>query len=330
MMMPLTVDGWPCSLFYSFFLFFSLTHALERRKTNAIIATVKFEGSERTNTHTHRPHTHICMLSRVAAVKAPRTHNRRRVTGSSGRRREGGESERQRPNMSQHHFYSAVLLLLLLVMMCCGTGGAAAAGEVASPPGSAKGEFFVWRDKKNEENVDPLCVPSLLKVGNDVFAVAQAKCWEKGAGDDFNGIASELLTLSDGTSKALDKAQLKTEVLEECSTNGGNCPSQPVGAADSQCKTKARVIRPTTVVRGSDIYMLAGNYIIESNPPCAVGNSKPFPFELLLVKGNISVENGNNRIYWNDTYVIPWGSNREKLQSFKSVIGGGGSGVKIE
>ncbi|EKG01123.1 trans-sialidase, putative, partial [Trypanosoma cruzi] len=42
------------------------------------------------------------MLSRVAAVKAPRTHNRRRVTGSSGRRREGGESEPQRPNMSRH------------------------------------------------------------------------------------------------------------------------------------------------------------------------------------------------------------------------------------
>ncbi|EKG03699.1 trans-sialidase, putative, partial [Trypanosoma cruzi] len=38
------------------------------------------------------------MPSRVAAVMAPRTHNRRRVTGSSGRRREGRESERQRPN----------------------------------------------------------------------------------------------------------------------------------------------------------------------------------------------------------------------------------------
>ncbi|KAF8288463.1 trans-sialidase, putative, partial [Trypanosoma cruzi] len=45
------------------------------------------------------------MLSRVAAVKAPRTHNRRRVTGSSGRRREGGDSEPKRPNMSRHHFY---------------------------------------------------------------------------------------------------------------------------------------------------------------------------------------------------------------------------------
>ncbi|EAN96839.1 trans-sialidase, putative [Trypanosoma cruzi] len=78
------------------------------------------------------------MLSRVAAVKAPRTHNRRRVTGSSGRRREGRESEPQRPNMSRHLFYSAVLLLVL-VMMCC--GGAATAevennADASTPSGS--------------------------------------------------------------------------------------------------------------------------------------------------------------------------------------------------
>ncbi|EKG00559.1 trans-sialidase, putative, partial [Trypanosoma cruzi] len=66
------------------------------------------------------------MLSRVAAVKAPRTHNRRRVTGSSGRRREVRESERQRPNMFRRVFTSAVPLLLV-VMMCCSTCGAAAA-----------------------------------------------------------------------------------------------------------------------------------------------------------------------------------------------------------
>ncbi|RNC32617.1 hypothetical protein TcCL_Unassigned04750, partial [Trypanosoma cruzi] len=35
-------------------------------------------GTERTNsTHTAHIHTHICMLSRVAAVKAPRTQYRR-------------------------------------------------------------------------------------------------------------------------------------------------------------------------------------------------------------------------------------------------------------
>ncbi|KAF8277207.1 putative trans-sialidase, Group IV [Trypanosoma cruzi] len=61
------------------------------------------------------------MLSRVAAVKAPRTHNRRRVTGSSGRRREGRESESQRPNMSRRVFTSAVLLLLF-VLMCAAAG----------------------------------------------------------------------------------------------------------------------------------------------------------------------------------------------------------------
>ncbi|KAF8280070.1 trans-sialidase, putative, partial [Trypanosoma cruzi] len=68
------------------------------------------------------------MHSRVAAVRAPRTHNRRRVTGSSGRRREGRESEPQRPNMSRRAFTFAVLLLLV-VMMCCGTGGAGEAEE---------------------------------------------------------------------------------------------------------------------------------------------------------------------------------------------------------
>ncbi|KAF8302184.1 trans-sialidase, putative, partial [Trypanosoma cruzi] len=36
------------------------------------------------------------MLSRVAAVKAPRTHDRRRVTGCGGSRREGRERERGR------------------------------------------------------------------------------------------------------------------------------------------------------------------------------------------------------------------------------------------
>ncbi|KAF8288629.1 trans-sialidase, putative, partial [Trypanosoma cruzi] len=59
------------------------------------------------------------MLSRVAAVKAPRTHNRRRVIGSSGRRREGRECEPQRFNMSRRVFTSAVLLLVM-----CGSGGA--------------------------------------------------------------------------------------------------------------------------------------------------------------------------------------------------------------
>ncbi|PWV05316.1 putative trans-sialidase, Group IV [Trypanosoma cruzi] len=61
------------------------------------------------------------MLSRVAAVMAPRTQNRCRVTGSRGRRREGRESEPQRPSMSRRVFASTVLLLLFVMM--CGAAG---------------------------------------------------------------------------------------------------------------------------------------------------------------------------------------------------------------
>ncbi|RNC44318.1 trans-sialidase [Trypanosoma cruzi] len=100
---------------------------------------------------------------------APRTHNRRRVTGSSGRGRKGRESGKQRPNMSRHVFNSAVLLLLF-VMVCCATCGAAAAVEDSD---SVADPNFAWRGVTDDkETVDSLGVPSILKVGTDVFAVA--------------------------------------------------------------------------------------------------------------------------------------------------------------
>ncbi|EKF30805.1 trans-sialidase, putative [Trypanosoma cruzi marinkellei] len=252
------------------------------------------------------------MHSRVAAVKVPRTHNRRRVTGSSGRRREGRESEPQAPNMSRHHFYSAVLLLLV-VMMCCGSGGGAA--EAA---GQLSGHRFAWKDANSEGEgvtVNSLGVPGLLKVGNDVFAVAEAKC-KKYNVDTTNGIASQLLTVENKKEpkEVLTDAKTKTQILGE-------------GASDQ--KNKVDVSRPTAVVEGGKIYMLVGKYNGIPHDTCQ-RETDATESGLLLVKGNISGENGNNRIYWNDTYVIPWRSNCEQLKSFKSVIGGGGSGVKIE
>ncbi|EKF28137.1 trans-sialidase, putative, partial [Trypanosoma cruzi marinkellei] len=119
-------------LLHDFFHFLHTHTDNKKEEKQARIATVHSEGSERNNsthTHTHRPHTRIYILSRVAAVKAPRTHNRRRVTGSSGRRKEGRESEQQRPNMSWHLFHSAVLLLLVVL---CGTSGAAHAVQTVT------------------------------------------------------------------------------------------------------------------------------------------------------------------------------------------------------
>ncbi|KAF8292192.1 putative trans-sialidase [Trypanosoma cruzi] len=268
------------------------------------------------------------MHSRVAAVKAPRTHNRRRVTGSSGRRREGRESEPQRPNISRHLFYS-VVLLLLLVMMCCGTGGASSKEKSPAqiPPPKT---YFDWRDVKDGETVSSLRVPSLLKVGSDVFAVAEAQCTgKKDTGEgSFTGIASGLLTLTgENPKEELDKTKLKTQVLEECPVEGGNCPSQNAAKEGvSQSETKVHVSRPTTVVEGSDIYMLAGNYSNKGASDDHAGD-----WGLLLVRGNVSgEERKDKRIYWRDTYGLPWAFFVKQHESLTRLIGSSGSGVKMK
>ncbi|EKF32185.1 trans-sialidase, putative [Trypanosoma cruzi marinkellei] len=301
----------------------SLTHALERRKTNAIIATVKFEGSERTNsTHAPATHTYICMHSRVAAVKVPRTHNRRRVTGSSGRRREGGESERQRPNMSRHHFYSAVLLLLV-VTMCCSIG--ASAGEVSAPV-SSKSKPFVWRDKKNEETVSSLRVPSLVEMNGKVFAVAEAQC--KNSSDKlFTGIASKLLALTDRASEEeLVATQVKTQILVECPSNVDECASKDAHVEGSQSEKKVDVSRPTAVVEGGKIYMLVGNY----SQTAVAQESGAEDSGILLVKGDVSQESGTeNKIEWENTNDVSRASLGAELKSWTWLTGGGGLGVDM-
>ncbi|KAF8288082.1 putative trans-sialidase, Group V [Trypanosoma cruzi] len=264
------------------------------------------------------------MLSRVAAVKAPRTHNRRHVTGSRGRRREGGGSEPQRPNISRHHFYSALLLLFLVV--CCGTEGAASSEVTAPGSGNAK-TYFVWRDVKDgEEKVGSLLVPSLVELDGDVFAVAEAHCTKEGEEGDFTGIASELLTWAGEQAKELVTTELKTQVLDECSDDKkGVCSI--ANQAVSQKVKNVHVGRPTTVVEGSDIYMLVGNY---SWTLKAGDQDITDEWGLMLVKGNVSKKEDekSKRILWNDNYIIPW-SYKGNQGSLKRLVGSGGSGIKM-
>ncbi|RNC48045.1 amastigote surface protein 4, partial [Trypanosoma cruzi] len=246
-----------------------------------------------------------------------------RVTGSGGRRREGGESEPQRPNMSRHLFYSAVLLLLV-VMMCCNTGGVEADVR-ASGPGALPKTYFVWRDKKGEETVISLRVPSLVEVKGDVFAVAEAPC-KDGSEKVFTGIASGLLTLSDEESKELGTNAVKTQLLEECPFDKkSGC--HIAGQDDSKTQTRVLLSRPTTVVKGSDIYMLAGNYSWKL--AAGVQGADAGDWGLVLVKGNVSNEISQKRIFWNDTYAIPWNYNKQH-KSLARLVGSGGSGVKME
>ncbi|KAF8304739.1 putative trans-sialidase, Group V [Trypanosoma cruzi] len=268
------------------------------------------------------------MLSRVAAVKASRTHNRRRVTGSSGRRREGRESERQRPNMSRRVFTSAVLLLL--VMMCCGIGGGTAVVDVVEEPSSFP--KFEWKDitEDGDVTVDSLGVPGLLKVGSDVFAVAEAQCNKNGK-SVFTGIASKLLTLTDEPSKEeFDATQVKTQVLVECSSDDvkAGCRVAVEGSGSPNEKI-VDVSRPTAVVNGSDIYMLVGKYCREDAADTCKATSEKFKSGILLVKGTISESGNNNKIHWKETDGVPC-TLGEQQKTLTGLIGGGGSGVKMK
>ncbi|PBJ79313.1 trans-sialidase [Trypanosoma cruzi cruzi] len=251
------------------------------------------------------------MHSRVAAVKAPCTHNRRRVTGSSGRRREGRESEPQRRNMSWHVFNSAVLLLVV-VMICCGSGGTA---KITEEPSS--GPNFQWKDIKSEGegvNVESLRVPGLLKVGSDVFAVAEAQCKES-PDTVFIGIASQIITKTKDKAKeeVLKNAKEKTQVLEE-GTSGKE-------------KKKVDVSRPTAVVDESDIYMLVGKHSHDDAGTCQAGTEK-IKSGILLVKGEVGGEADNKKIDWKTTDGVPC-TLGAKHESLTQLFGGGGSGVKM-
>ncbi|KAF8284486.1 putative trans-sialidase, Group V [Trypanosoma cruzi] len=251
------------------------------------------------------------MLSRVAAVKAPRTHNRRRVTGSSGRRREGRESEPQRPNMSRSVFTSAVPLLL--VVMCCCTGGAAAADENSE---SETDPNFEWKNIKDEGvTVELLGAPGLLKVGSDVFAVAEAQCKKDEKKNFFTGIASQLLTKDNANTpvEVLKDPKDKTQFLED-------------GSEDPK---KVDVSRPTTVVQGSDIYMLVGKYSRTAATGGAPGSGAG-DCGLLLVKGNVSVEESGSekRIQWNENQRLAGTFSADEHKCLTQLIGSGGSGIK--
>ncbi|PBJ74045.1 trans-sialidase [Trypanosoma cruzi cruzi] len=251
------------------------------------------------------------MLSRVAAVRAPRTHNRRRVTGSSGRRREGRESERQRPNMSRHLFYSAVLLLLV-VMMCCSSGTVTAdeVQESADPK-------FEWKGITGDVTVESLGAPGLLKVGNDVFAVAEAQC-KKGRGNSFTGVLSQIVTkkTTEKPEEVLKDPKAETQVLEE-------------GASKDQRK-KVDVSRPTTVVKGNDIYMLVGQYGSKVAVTGQDDASDAAQLGLLLLKGSVSGDDtSNKKIDWKDTETPPQRLFDTQLDSWTKLIGSGGSGIKM-
>ncbi|EAN84530.1 putative trans-sialidase, Group VIII [Trypanosoma cruzi] len=249
------------------------------------------------------------MLSRVAAVKATKKHNRRRVSGSSGRRREGGESEPQRSSMSRRVFNSAVLLLLVL-LMCCGSGAAHAeqAGAAVDPfTGTTSISFANWRELNEAgSKITSLRVPGLVKVGDDVFAVAGARCEERNGAGSCAGIVSKHLNITD------DSMDISTSAVSLF------CMQLVDTAANNFGTTE--LLRPTTLVIGDSVYVLLGNYS-RTKPQVEGTNERG----LLLVKGTVADEGGKKKIKWNETHVVKPEPKGES-HSLTELIGGGGSG----
>ncbi|EKF30749.1 trans-sialidase, putative, partial [Trypanosoma cruzi marinkellei] len=165
----------------------------------------------------------------------------------------------------------------------------------------------------SDETVSSLRVPSLVEVNGGVFAVAEAQCTKDGS--SFTGIASQILA------KTADKEK-KEELLKDAKN------TQFLEEGDSTDRKKVDVSRPTTVVHGSDIYMLVGKYESKGATVCQVASEAP-PWGLLLVRGNVS-EGNDKKIHWNDTYHIPCMFTVEHHSSLGGLIGGGGSGIKMQ
>ncbi|EKF99533.1 trans-sialidase, putative, partial [Trypanosoma cruzi] len=220
-----------------------------------------------------------------------------------------------RPNMSRHVFTSAVLLLFVVMMVRCSTCGAAAAE--GSNPMNAIDPFTVttpvsfanWKEfNEAGSQITSLRVPGLVKVGNDVFAVAEARCGERNGAGSYAGIVSKHLDISD------DSMDISTsDVSLFC--------MQLVDTVENNFGT-TELLRPTTLVLGDSVYMLLGNYS-RTKPQVERTNERG----LLLVKGTVAGESGNNKkLVWNETHVVkPQGKGKSLFLT--EFLGGGGSGA---
>ncbi|PWU91500.1 putative trans-sialidase, Group II [Trypanosoma cruzi] len=292
------------------------------------------------------------MLSRVAAVKAPRTHNRHRLTGSSGRRREGGESEPQRPNMSRRVFASAVLLLVM--MMCCGGGaataevksnadasnsGSALTGAIAGE-GSASGgverlqgvDLFVPQTTQvlpKDGSVpvtarDSFALPSLVSVGGVIAAFAEGHM----DAEYQDGQLSRPFS-SDVVAEYIDSAWEWSTLVGEVKKEEWRARTV-LGKAEGEGSLDV-VRHPTTITKDNKVFLLVGSTDFSS----VNRDRRKTRLELKLVVGEVTKPSaGDEPSGW-----IKWGEVQSPVQqttlaahkgNLTECLASGGSGVLME
>ncbi|KAF8290657.1 putative trans-sialidase, partial [Trypanosoma cruzi] len=278
------------------------------------------------------------MLSRVAAVKAPNKHSRRRVSGSSGRGREGRESEPQRPNMSWHVFASAVLLLLV-VMMCCGTCGAAAAGgnngksDLINIHKLQGVDLFVpqttlvqpkeWTAAGTPR--DSFVTPSLVSAGGVIAAFAEGH-----TNAQKDGAQSITHFYSDVVAGYIDSAWNWSTLVAEI--NKSTWRAHTVLTA-TEAKEQSLVVfrQPTTIAKGNKVFLLSESSIWSYSH----GNFYWDRLDPKLVVGTVTNSTGGE-----PSKRIKWGAPKSLLSvntsaashesKFESFFPSGGSGVLMD
>ncbi|KAF8284383.1 putative trans-sialidase, Group II [Trypanosoma cruzi] len=290
------------------------------------------------------------MLSRVAAVKAPRTHNRRRVTGSRGRRREGGESEPPRPNMSRRVFDSTVLLLLV-VLMCCGgaataqvennadasTSGSALTDAITAEESASGGverlqrvDLFVPQTTQvlpktgtdSSTARDSFVSPSLVSAGGVIAAFAEGHINVKPPPTESTKPSSDVVA------EYIDSAWEWPTLVEEVKKEEWRARTV-LGEAEG--KGSLDVVRhPTTTMKGNKVFLLVGSTALSY----VNGSWEEGSLELKLVVGDVTKPTGGEPREW-----IKWGEVQSPVQLTTSAshegnltdyIASGGSGVLME
>ncbi|RNC61195.1 trans-sialidase-like protein, partial [Trypanosoma cruzi] len=275
--------------------------------------------------------------SRVAAVKAPRKHNRRRVTGSSVRRREGGESEPQRPNMSRRVFTSAVLLLLV-VMMCCATCGATPAKENDGNSDLKSVQELQWVDLfvpqtppvqlEGEDTSgtkwDSFFAPSLVSAGGVIAAFAEGHINAKYQDGQRIGFFS-----SDVVAEYIDSAWEWPTLVEKVKKDTWK-PQTVLGTTDGTDNRVGILLNPTTTMKGNKVFLLVGSTALSP----VNGSWKEGSLELKLVVGEVRKPTDSEPSEW-----IKWGDPKPLPKLISSAshkgewtesIASGGSGVLME
>ncbi|RNE97190.1 trans-sialidase, partial [Trypanosoma conorhini] len=97
------------------------------------------------------------------------------------------------------------------------------------------------------------------------------------------------------------------------------------GASDTGGERATEIMRPTTVMHGTDVYMLLGNYgraTPTSEPSGKAG------WKLFLVKGALTDGVDEKKIVWGKPHALEPESVKS-LESLTRLVGGGGSGVVL-